>query len=310
MSVYEGARAALPEPLRDAVDAFGRHLRQVDDRSPHTVRAYLSDVVSMLGHAVACGRDRLDLLDLDVLRSWLAAQQAAGAARSSQARRAAAARAFTGWARRSGLADGDAAARLASPKAHRELPTVLRAEQAAALVETVEPDDPPELRARDRVLLELLYATGARISELCGLDRADVDAGRRVIRVFGKGAKERSVPYGVPAAEALDAWLRVGRPVLAGPGSADALLLGERGGRLQPSVARRVVDRAARAAGLPHTSPHDLRHSAATHLLDGGADLRAVQELLGHASLSSTQIYTHVSTERLKAAFRQAHPRA
>jgi integrase/recombinase XerC len=155
----------------------------------------------------------------------------------------------------------------------------------------------------------MLYATWVRVSELCGLDLADVDATRRLIRVFGKGAKERSVPYGAPAQQALDAWLRFGRPELAGL-DGNALFVGVRGGRLQPTVVRRVVAAAARAAGLPHTSPHDLRHSAATHLLDGGADLRAVQDLLGHASLSSTQIYTHVSTERLRAAFRQAHPRA
>jgi integrase/recombinase XerC len=160
------------------------------------------------------------------------------------------------------------------------------------------------------------------VSELCGLDRTDVDDARRVIGVLGKGAKERSVPYGVPAQQALDEWLRVGRPELseatgAGAGSKNAdsknrnaLFLGLRGGRLQQTVVRRIVAAAARAAGLPHTSPHDLRHSAATHLLDGGADLRAVQDLLGHASLSSTQIYTHVSTERLRAAFKQAHPRA
>jgi len=139
---------------------------------------------------------------------------------------------------------------------------------------------------------------------------ADLDEGRRLIRVFGKGAKERAVPYGLPAQRALDDWLRHGRPALVTKASGNALFLGVKGGRLQPTVVRRIVDTAARAAGLPHTSPHGLRHSAATHLLDGGADLRAVQDLLGHASLSSTQIYTHVSTERLRAAFKQAHPRA
>jgi len=155
-----------------------------------------------------------------------------------------------------------------------------------------------------------LYATGIRVSELCGLDIDDVDRSRRLVRVLGKGAKERSVPFGEPAEEALDAWLRQGRPVLATPRSGPALLLGARGGRLQPTTARAVVSRYAEAAGLPHVSPHGLRHSAATHLLEGGADLRSVQELLGHASLSSTQIYTHVSIERLRNAYRQAHPRA
>ena len=245
---------ALPEEMRAAVDAFGVHLGLVDNRSAHTVRAYVGDVVSLLDHAGRMGCTGPGDLDL----------------------------------------------------------TVLRAEQAARLV-TASPrgSASPESRAvelRDRAVLEMLYATGVRVSELCGLDRADVDAARRIVRVFGKGGKDRSVPYGVPAQHALDAWLRV-RPVLARAGS-DALFVGVRGGRLQATVVRRVVGAAARAAGLPHVSPHDLRHSAATHLLDGGADLRAVQDLLGHASLSSTQIYTHVSTERLRAAFRQAHPRA
>jgi integrase/recombinase XerC len=185
---------------------------------------------------------------------------------------------------------------------------VLRAEQAAALMTASDAGAPTLLR--DRAVLELLYATGVRVSELCGLDTADVDAARRVVRVFGKGAKERAVPYGIPAQDALDAWQQTGRPALIGPAGGDALFLGTRGGRLQPTEVRRIDADAARLAGLPHTSPHDLRHSAATHLLDGGADLRAVQDLLGHASLASTQIYTHVSMDRLRTAFRQAHPRA
>jgi integrase/recombinase XerC len=312
MNVRE-AREALPVAMAAAVDAFAAQLARVDNRSAHTVRAYVGDVVSLLDHAARAGCTAPGDLDIAVLRGWLARRMAGGAARSSQARRAAAARTFTAWTHRAGLAAADAGAQLASPRGHRELPTVLRAEQAARLV-TAPPhgDDPSGSAAvelRDRAVLELLYATGIRVSELCGLDLADVDGARRVIRVFGKGAKERSVPYGVPAQRALDAWLRGGRTQLAG-GNANALFVGVRGGRLQPTVVRRVVSAAARAAGLPHTSPHDLRHSAATHLLDGGADLRAVQDLLGHASLSSTQIYTHVSTERLRAAFRQAHPRA
>jgi integrase/recombinase XerC len=293
----------LPVALREAVDEFGRHLARVENRSEHTVRAYVGDVVSLLHHAAATGRSEPADLDIALLRGWLAARLRQGAARTSQARRAAAARAFTAWAHRAGLAPGDPGTQLASPKAHRGLPTVLRADQAASLVEQTE-------GLRDRAVLELLYATGVRVSELCGLDRADVDDARRVVRVFGKGAKERAVPYGVPAQRALDDWLRHGRPALENGGSGDALFLGVKGGRLQQTVVRRIVLAAARTAGLPHTSPHDLRHSAATHLLDGGADLRAVQDLLGHASLSSTQIYTHVSTERLRAAFKQAHPRA
>ncbi|MFB9695347.1 tyrosine recombinase XerC [Actinoplanes digitatis] len=292
--------------MREAVDGFGLHLARVDNRSAHTVRAYVGDVVSLLDHAARLGCAAPADLDIAVLRGWLAQRMAEGAARSSQARRAAAARTFTAWAHRSGLSPADAGAPLSSPRAHRDLPSVLRADQAADLV--VATGDPHAVR--DQAVLELLYATGVRVSELCGLDVADLDEGRRVVRVFGKGAKERVVPYGIPAQRALDEWLKRGRPALAHAGSGDALFLGARGGRLQQTVVRRIVAAAARAAGLPHTSPHDLRHSAATHLLDGGADLRAVQDLLGHASLSSTQIYTHVSTERLRAAFKQAHPRA
>ena len=324
MSIRE-IHEALPSAMRAAVDTFGLHLARVDNRSAHTVRAYVGDVVSLLEHAareVAAPSRRT--WTSPCWCGWLAGRMVAGAARTSQARRAAAARTFTAWAHRAGLSPIDAGAALVSPRAHRDLPTVLRADQAEDLVTApargAETAEARAVEIRDRAVLEMLYATGVRVSELCGLDRADVDDARRVVRVLGKGAKERSVPYGVPAQQALDEWLRVGRPELAAAGvatgtgvadrkNADALFLGLRGGRLQQTVVRRIVAAAARAAGLPHTSPHDL-HSAATHLLDGGADLRAVQDLLGHASLSSTQIYTHVSTERLRAAFKQAHPRA
>jgi len=301
--------AALPEPMRDAADEFARYLAAVRNRSAHTVRAYAADIVSMLDHAVRMGCAVPAELTIVVLRSWLARLRTTGAARTSLARRAAAARMFCAWAHRTGLLPVDAGAQLASPKARRDLPAVLRNEQAAALVEA--PGDEPEPAAlRDRAALELLYATGIRVSELCGLDLPDVDRGRRVVRVLGKGNKERTVPYGLPADRAVDRWLRYGRPALATTNSGAALLLGARGGRLHPTAARRIVAAAARAAGLPHTAPHGLRHSAATHLLEGGADLRSVQELLGHSSLASTQIYTHVSVERLRAAYRQAHPRA
>ncbi|WP_422770847.1 tyrosine recombinase XerC [Plantactinospora sp. WMMC1484] len=300
---------ALAPPFRDGVDDFAQHLASVENRSAHTVRAYVADVVSLLDHATRMGCTGPGDLDITVLRSWLAKLRTLGAARASLARRAASARTFTAWAHRSGLSATDAGAQLASPRAHRELPTVLRADQAGGLLDAVgEPGSADS--SRDRVVLELLYATAIRVSELCGLDLGDVDPARRVVRVMGKGAKERTVPYGLPAQRALDDWLRTGRPRLAGPTSGAALLLGVRGGRLQPTVVRRIVGTYARVTGLPHTSPHGLRHSAATHLLEGGADLRTVQELLGHATLSSTQIYTHVSMERLRAAYRQAHPRA
>lgn len=308
----EARHADLPPALRDAVDEFARYLASVAGRSAHTVRGYVADLVSLFDHAARMGCTEPGELDLAVLRSWLARLRSTGAARSSLARRAAAARTFGGWAHRTGLVPADPAGALASPRPHRELPEVLRADQATTIVTA--PDAvggaASPVRLRDRAVLELLYATGIRVSELCGLDLPDLDRPRRVVRVLGKGAKERSVPYGIPAEEAVEDWLRLGRPTLVTPASGAALLLGARGGRLHPTVVRRLVAGYARGSGLPATSPHGLRHSAATHLLAGGADLRSVQELLGHSSLASTQIYTHVSVERLREAYRQAHPRA
>lgn len=320
----EARYEALPEPLRDAVDGFARHLAAERDRSPHTTRAYVADVVALLDHGVRMNVDGLaGALDLVVLRSWLARMRTTGAAQSTLARRAAAARTFSSWATRTGLVSGDPAALLGVPRSARDLPAVLRADQAAALVDAPhagtarpapdrgEAERPSRaIRYRDALVLELLYATGVRVSELCGLDVDDVDRERRLVRVLGKGRKERSAPYGVPADEALSAYLRAGRPALATARSGPALLLGARGGRLDPRTVRRIVTARAAEAGVPAVSPHALRHSAATHLLDGGADLRSVQELLGHASLATTQIYTHVSVERLRTAYRQAHPRA
>jgi integrase/recombinase XerC len=210
------------------------------------------------------------------------------------------------------LVESDVGQLLASPRPRRHLPAVLRPDEAAQLMaapDDVEAAEPVALR--DRLVLELLYASGIRVAELVGLDVDDVDRRRRVLRVLGKGAKERTVPYGLPADRALDQWLRAGRPALMAANSGSALLLGVRGGRLDQRAVRAIVHRAAAAVpGAPDLGPHGLRHTAATHLLEGGADLRAVQELLGHASLSTTQIYTHVSVERLRRSYQQAHPRA
>lgn len=305
--------------MRDAVDEFARHLASERNRSPHTVRAYVADTVSLLDHAVRMGVPAPDRLTLAVLRSWLARLRSAGAARASLARRAAVGRTFTAWAHRNGLLARDVGGGLASPKPRRELPHVLRADQAETLMVAARIGENGQTGAerpgdlvtlRDTLVLELLYATGIRVSELCGLDLDDVDLNRRVVRVIGKGAKERTVPFGAPTQRALEEWLRHGRPHLTRSNSGAALLLGMRSARLNTTTARQIVTAWAAAAGLPHTSPHDLRHSAATHLLEGGADLRSVQELLGHASLSSTQIYTHVSKERLRRVYNQAHPRA
>ena len=297
----------LPPPLAD-------HLALENNRSAHTVRAYSTDVRSLLAHLAATNPDaRIADLDLATLRSWLAGQVEAGAARTTIARRTSTARAFTAWLVRTGRLDQDPAVRLASARAHRTLPTVLHDEQAIEVMEAAKSGaqelDPSALR--DRVILEVLYATGIRVGELCGMDLGDVDSERRVLRVLGKGDKERVVPYGVPAADALDAWLRHGRPHLVRPSSGDALLLGKRGGRVDQRQVRTVVHDAVSAIpGAPDLAPHGLRHSAATHLLEGGADLRVVQEVLGHSSLATTQLYTHVSVARLRAVHEQAHPRA
>jgi integrase/recombinase XerC len=302
-------RKALPPSLAESVDAFERYLRLEMNRSPHTVRGYLGDVVGLLEHLHRLGGRTVADLELGTLRGWLAVQRSRGAARSTLARRAASVRTFTAWARRSGRAEHDPGQLLASPRPHRTLPPILDVGEAAAVMEAG--DATSALGVRDRLIVELLYATGIRVSELAGLDIDDVDRARRVVRVLGKGAKERVVPYGAAAERAVDNWLRRGRPELARTGSGPALLLGARGGRIDQRTVRAVVHRRVAAVpGAPDLGPHGLRHTAATHLLDGGADLRSVQELLGHASLATTQIYTHVSVERLRQAFERAHPRA
>jgi integrase/recombinase XerC len=305
-------RAALPASLGDAVGAYERYLRVERGLSAHTVRGYLSDAVSLLDHAARLGAEDAGRLDIAVLRSWLARLRSSGAARASLARRAAGARSFTVWAYRAGRLGVDVGQLLASPKPGRPLPSVLRQAEARALAELSDGEgDVEPLGIRDRLVVELLYATAVRVGELCGLDVDDVDRARRVIRVLGKGGKQRSVPYGVPAEHALDRYLRQSRPALVTATSGPALLLGARGTRMDPRAVRRLVhERLAGVPGAPDLGPHGLRHSAATHLLEGGADLRSVQELLGHATLSTTQIYTHVSVERLRAAYEQAHPRA
>lgn len=297
-------------PSGGVLDDFTSYLRYEKGHSSHTVRAYLGDVRGLVSYAGARGVPIGDL-DLSLLRSWLADHTRRGAARATVARQVSSAKTFCAWAAREGLLAGDPSTRLQAPKAHRTLPAVLAPAQAAhAATSAGDADGGDPIALRDRLIVELLYASGIRVGELCGLDIGDVDPSRRVLRVIGKGNKQRTVPYGDPAARAIDQWLRQGRSALAGPRSDDALLLGARGGRLDQRMARTVVHRAVAAAGGPDMGPHGLRHSAATHLLEGGADLRVVQELLGHSSLATTQIYTHVSVERLRAVHRQAHPRA
>ncbi|MEO5711604.1 MAG: tyrosine recombinase XerC [Nocardioidaceae bacterium] len=292
--------------------AYERHLVSERDLTANTVRAYLGDIRSMLDQAARLGHTGVDTLDVRTLRSWLATQQTLGKARTTMARRATAVRVFTAWTQRTGRTPGDPGALLGSPKAHRTLPPALRVDEARALLEAAatHADDGSATGVRDVAILELLYATGIRVGELCGLDVGDVDHERRVVRVFGKGRKERSVPFGLPAERALRSWLGL-RASVAVPGAGGALFLGTRGRRIDQRAVRTLVHkRLAEVPGAPDLGPHGLRHTAATHLLEGGADLRTVQELLGHASLATTQIYTHVTTDRLRAAYRQAHPRA
>jgi integrase/recombinase XerC len=400
----------LPGALGSALEAFRCHVEAERGLSRHTVRAYTGDVRSLLEYAAAAGVTALDGLDIGVVRGWLGQQHGSGNSRATLARRAAAARTFTAFARARGLIGADPGPLLGTPRAPRRLPEVLRQDQVAAVLDarggragragegawagagqprvartaenTRAGDGQPgvartgedaragdgqpgvaragedaragdgqpgvaragedaragdgqpgvaragedaragagqrggagvdtALALRDAAIMELLYATGIRVGELCGLDVGDLDEERRTVRVLGKGGRERTVPAGIPAVRAVRAWAREGRPAVVTPRSGFALFLGARGGRLDPRTARRVVHASIAAVpGTPDSGPHGLRHAAATHLLEGGADLRSVQEILGHASLTSTQIYTHVSVERLQSAYRQAHPRA
>jgi integrase/recombinase XerC len=338
------ARAHLSSELAAALDNFERHLKLERGLSPHTIRAYTGDVASLLTHlptpatpdqptsaviqpdgestadeVAVDGTDGgpvgpvLAGLDLGVMRGWLAGLLAEGASRNTLARRAAAARTFTAWAFRQGLLAVDPGPRLVAPRQRHTLPAVLRPDQAAAALDAAESGaaEGEPVALRDQAVLELLYATGVRVSELCGLDIDDVDYSRRVIRVLGKGQRERTVPFGAPAERAMWRWQFQGRPKLVGPTSTSAFFLGARGGRLDPRTARRVVHDAVSAVpGAADMGPHGLRHSAATHLLEGGADLRSVQELLGHATLATTQLYTHVTVERLRAIHDRTHPRS
>ena len=314
--------APLPARLDAALGQFRHHIEAERGLSRHTVRAYLGDVTSLLEHAVAAGATAPADLDIGTLRAWLAGQHGSGHSRATLARRAAAVRTFTAFAHARGLLAADPGPLLGMPRIPRRLPEVLRQDQVAAVLEAPGVPAAPTPRGttsrqdaalalRDTAIVELLYATGIRVGELCGLDIGDLDADRRTVRVLGKGNRERTVPAGIPAVRAVGAWARSGRPVLVTQGSGHALFLGARGKRLDPRTARRVVHALLAAVpGTPDSGPHGLRHAAATHLLEGGADLRSVQEILGHASLTSTQIYTHVTVERLQSAYRQAHPRA
>ena len=354
----DGVEGSLPPRLAAALAAFERYLRAERSLSPHTIRAYVGDITSLLEHAQRNGVQAPDGLDVPQLRSWLALQHESGAARTTLARRGAAARAFTALAHRRGWLATDPGPRLGTLKTRRDLPHILRKDEMAAVLGSLDAagrqaeavtgtatgtgteavtgtgtatgteavagtgtgtgtglDAGARAEAavalRDAAILELFYATGIRVSELCGLDAGSLDHGRRTVRVTGKGNKERTVPVGLPALTAVARWLNAGRPALATGASGPALFIGVRGRRLDPRTARRIVHQRLRENHATRdVGPHGIRHTAATHLLEGGADLRSVQEILGHSSPATTQIYTHVSIERLKSSYRQAHPRA
>ena len=295
-----------------AVADFAMHLRAQRGLSEHTVRAYVGDIEHLMAFAGRYGRAEIADVDLGLLRAWLASMAAAERSRATLARRGAAARTFFDWARRTGRVASDPALRLASARPASPLPTVLGVDATARLLDVARTraQDSDPVHLRDWAALELLYATGARVGELCGADVDDLDLAERTLRVVGKGDKERVVPFGVPAAQAVQAWLDRGRPVLAGDLAGRALLLGRRGGRADQRQIREVAHAVAALAGVDDVAPHALRHTAATHLLEGGSDLRSVQEVLGHASLATTQRYTHVTAERLRTSFELAHPRA
>ncbi|MBK9089143.1 MAG: tyrosine recombinase XerC [Holophagales bacterium] len=301
--------------LAGGLAEFERHLTDERAVSPHTRRAYLDDVgrfLAFLGRFAGTDAAEIDACDVDALavRSWLASLRADGLARSSIVRRLSALRSFFSFLEREGLADGNPARGVATPRTDKPLPVTLSVAEAAAVVEA--PSAGTDLGLRDRALLELLYATGLRVSELVGLSMSDVDLPGRQVRTLGKGRKERIVPFGEKAAEALAAWLPARLAVLKGRRvRGEPLFLNVRGGRLTDRSVRRVLLHALSAADISrHASPHALRHSFATHLLGAGADLRTIQELLGHASLATTQKYTHLDVERLMEVYRKAHPKA
>ena len=291
---------------------YEEHLAMVRNLSDNSIRGYVGDLESFLAHMEKLNVPEFKDLTIEHIRSWLANLQTTGVARSTLTRRIVSIRAFTNWAATNGWLSSDLGANLAIPKAHRTLPEILNVDEAAQVIKALEVKAGEEVNAinlRDLAMLEVLYSSGIRVSELCGLNLGDIDQSRNTLSVIGKGDRQRVVPLGIPAAKALQNYLSNGRGEFLNNKSADAVFLGSRGKRIDQRTVREVVYEAMKAVGAT-MGPHGLRHSAATHLLEGGADLRTVQEILGHASLATTQIYTHVSPERLQSAYKQAHPRA
>ena len=284
----------------------------VRNLSENSIRGYVGDLESFLAHMEKLKVLEFKDLSIEHIRSWLANLQTTGVARSTLTRRIVSIRAFTNWAASNGWLSSDIGANLSIPKAHRTLPEVLDVDEASQILKALEVkagEETTAINLRDLAMLEVLYASGIRVSELCGLNLGDIDTSRNTLSVIGKGDRQRVVPLGIPAMKALQNYLSNGRGEFLNNKSADAVFLGSRGKRIDQRTVREVVYEAMKAVGAT-MGPHGLRHSAATHLLEGGADLRTVQEILGHASLATTQIYTHVSPERLQSAYKQAHPRA
>lgn len=296
----------------ELVAKYEEHLALVRNLADNSIRGYVSDLESFLAHIAKLGITEFSELQISHIRSWLANLQSTGLSRATLARRIVSIRAFTYWAASRGWIPSDIGSDLAIPKAHKTLPEVLNHSQTQIVLDAIVAkagEDPTPINIRDLAMVEVLYATGIRVSEICGLNLRDIDWERNTLLVLGKGDKERVVPIGLPALAAVKNWLSTGRSEFANANSDDAVFLGSRGKRIDQRTVREVVYDAMEAIGS-HMSPHGLRHTAATHLLEGGADLRTVQEILGHSSLATTQIYTHVSPERLKTAYEQAHPRA
>ena len=297
--------------LERATQDFTVYLAAERGFSAHTVRSYRSDLADLTRFAATRGVTTAELIDLELLRDWLWDGSNAGLAKSTLARRSAAARSLSGWLSRTGRTTTDAGARLRAPKADHHLPRVLTRDQIDGLIEGLaqRAESGEAIAARDLAIVELLYASALRVSEIVGLDLGDIDLDRLTVRVVGKGSKERVVPFGAPARRAIVEWEGHRHEMLDAP--TDAVFVGARGKRINSRAIYELV--AGLLGDLPGSGPagpHTLRHTAATHLLDGGADLRSVQELLGHASLGTTQLYTHVSAERLKESYARAHPRA
>ena len=296
-----------------AADQFVTALALERGFSAHTIRAYRTDLAQLCAFLADNNVESTDEITLELFREWLWVGTQAGLAKATLARRSASARGFTAWLQRTGVTQTDSGARLRSPKPGRSLPRVVNRGQMDELLSSLKQRaagaDPAALR--DLAVVELLYASALRVSELVGLDVSDVDLDRLTVRVLGKGSTERVVPFGVPAQSAIVDYLTNGRPALRPAAGLNAVFISSQHKRLGTrSVYRLVAGILTEIPGSGPAGPHALRHTAATHLLDGGADLRAVQEMLGHASLGTTQIYTHVSAERLKESYTLSHPRA